>query len=223
MRGRQFREARVSNWLAPVRLGLIAVAALVVFGSGFHLALALGGEQLARLEKAGKIAPFAISARQGLRQLEQRAPLVEALIMGGTPGDWMADARMARSVDRQMRLEYYTLLFLAWMAGCIWFVWAFWDFLFSVGMEFRKRQLRDRPAGARYPEFAEYCLYAGVWGEFDDAADFAEALRDRYVTEWEPEMGRFLASCWYVYEVAARTPWLWWRTGRRRRRRRMRG
>jgi hypothetical protein len=78
----------------------------------------------------------------------------------------------------------------------------------AVHGEVRKMQLNDRPDGSRYPEFIEYLVYSvGMFST--EGVERAEWLRDRFVADWEPEMGLFMAQWRYRYEALHMLPGLW--------------
>jgi hypothetical protein len=206
------------------RLALNLVSGATLLGLAIHILLVLGAAGLARWEKDSNqqwILSPAISVREHLRQFERRSPSVREMVKAA-PVRFIADTSWGRDLDRRSSAEYYLMLFFGLLAGCGCVLTglgclSFYSrrMLVSTLSRFREQQLLHRPEGSMYPEFAEWLLYASVWEEYSDAADFAEALRDRYEADWEPEMGRFLANCWYVYEVIRALPRLHKTTGQR--------
>lgn len=217
------------RWWGPIKLALALIGCVAIVGIAIHVALVMGAVMLAGWEKDNNtswIASSTIPVRTRLRQFEQQSPFVTGLVKN-SPAELITYSPLGRDLDRQTYSEYYMLLFFCWSAGLTCYICyggrADWRAMTSISSRIRKRQLFDRPPESRYPDFAEWCIYAVVSGEYCDAADFAEALRDRYESDWEPDLGRVRANYWYIYEVIRALPQLHRITGQRIKRRTARG
>lgn len=194
-----------------VGIGALAMAG----GKVADTALNIGAKKLVHFERGvarDDVADSLVPMRQRLRELEIRCPWVQTLVTDVAGTDDYGDLPKA---DQDAFVEYRALLLLGALGAFVWYWIASWKFYLSTGREFRSHQLHYRPAESRSPNYVEFWIYAYAWYQFEDAADFAEALRDRYESDWEPEMGQLLATCLYAYEVALHLPRLTWQFRRR--------
>ncbi len=203
-----------ATWWKPIRAALKLMAGATLLGVMVNMQLVILALGLARFEKNGSlIAPPAVWAKKQLEHREQSSPLLRRIIKAA-PAQIIAETKWGRDLDRQTLAEYHVLvfvglvsfLFLNCAVGCFGVMFSDRRKLVALLSRFREHQLRDRPQGSTYPQSAEYLLYLVSLEEYDFVADFAKVLRGLYETDWEPRAGRFLADCWYTYEVFRALP-----------------
>jgi hypothetical protein len=203
-----------ATWWKPVKAALLLIPCASAFGMMVNIKLVIVAVGLARLETGSPlISSPAIWAKKQLEQREQCSPLARRIV-NASPAQLIAGTHWGRDLDRHTLAEYHTLvffgflsvLFLNFAVSCISVVFLDRRKLVALLSRFREHQLRNRPQGSKYPQAAEYLLYLVSWEEYDCVADVAKVLRGLYETDWEPRAGRFLADCWYTYEVFRALP-----------------
>lgn len=212
-------------WRERPAMAVLTVVGCIAFGGLMSQVLfVIGASALARMEHDGNhrwfLAPTVLVQAQ-MQKVESRSSLMKEMIKAA-PTQLVAKTTWGRDLDRRSMAEFYLMFYLALFGWCFLTIANFafqicfnWRLSKAWLSRIREQQMGDRPEGSTYSKFAEWLLYASSWEEYSAASDLAEALRDRYESDWKPAMGPSRANRRYVYEVIRALAGLHETTGRR--------